>query len=519
MKTKLLFIFLPLFSFSQSLTLDNTFGVAGKASAVFGTGQTSLTSMIQQSDGKIVACGNYYDGSLNQVALARFNTDGSADASFGVNGHLLTLVGTTFPGDTFTTRMQSDGKILVCGTHTVGSADHYILLRYNSNGSLDDSFDGDGILITSLIGRCNTVEVQTDGKILMGGYINVSGNGDFAIARYNPDGTPDESFDTDGIATLNIGTASNPGALSDDEVTDMIIQSDGKIIAAGKRYAAAEEDMNFALARFNADGTLDMDFAVYGKTVTDFGGNESPVNLHMLSNGKLLLTGAVMPENGFDPTVVIAKYDANGFLDTSYGTGGKVVQNYGVAGGGGITTSSVVDAAGKLLVTCIIDSTNPDFKLLRFNTDGSFDNTLDGDGIINFDLGGAEAAQASMFQSDGKLLLGGDSFDISGSDFSVARINSADLSVNNFNQIRFKVYPLPFDDFINVDFELSQDAAFSVDLTDLTGRKIKSLMANNMFLSGTNTQQIPMPENLSSGLYLLQISNGDTTTNIKILHK
>ncbi len=199
-----------------------------------------------QADRKIVVVG----GTGSDFALARYNADGSLDSSFDGDGKLTTDLGGGGDGGA-DVAVQADGKIVVVG----GSTGGFALARYNADGSLDPSFDGDGKRTTEFGGSggtANGVALQPDGKIVAAGH----GGAGFALARYNTDGSLDSSFDGDGKQTTEFAGGA---------AAAVALQGDGKIVAVGR---AVGDGMDFALSRYNADGSLDSSFDGDGKQIT-----------------------------------------------------------------------------------------------------------------------------------------------------------------------------------------------------------------------------------------------------------
>lgn len=204
-------------------------------------------AMVIQSDGKIVVAGHSNSGTTFDFALVRYNVNGSLDTTFDTDGIVTTAVG---PGHDFAKALaiQTDGKILVAGMAFLDStAEQFALVRYNSDGSLDTAFDTDGI-VTTVIGigsQAFSIALQTDGKILLGGFsISATNNRDFTIARYLTDGSLDTTFGVNGVDI-------SPFSSAMDEVHDLAILSDGKILAAGFSINGFGEDSDFHIARFN----------------------------------------------------------------------------------------------------------------------------------------------------------------------------------------------------------------------------------------------------------------------------
>ena len=247
-----------------------------------------------QGDGKIVVVGG--GGSGADFALARYNTDGSLDTSFSGDGKLTTDFGSSDAGAAVA--VQGDGKIVAVG----GSAGDFALARYNPNGSLDTSFSGDGKQTTDFGGFGQVaagVALQGDGKIVVAGNGGSTGNSvDFALARYNTDGSLDTSFSGDGKQKTDFGDF--------DVATGVALQADGKIVAVGVTRAGGGD---FALARYNPNGSLDTSFSGDGKQTTDFGGSDGANGVVLQGDGKIIAVG---DSGAGDGDFALARYNTTG---------------------------------------------------------------------------------------------------------------------------------------------------------------------------------------------------------------
>ncbi|MBI3300769.1 MAG: hypothetical protein HYZ72_01625 [Deltaproteobacteria bacterium] len=275
--------------------------------------------MAIQSNGKIVVVGSSDALGTSDFALARYNADGSLDATFGVNGLQITNFGNLEVANAVA--IQSDGKIVVAGWTNVFGTFDFALARYNADGSLDATFDGDGKKITSFGGddRANAVAIQkSDGRIVVAGWTNVFGTFDFALARYNANGSLDVTFDGDGKKISGFG--------GDDRANAVAIQkSDGRIVVAGWTNVFGTAD--FALARYNVDGSLDATFDVNGEKITGFGGDERANAVVVQSNGKIVAAGWTDVLGTFD--FALARYNADGSLDATFDGDGKKITSFG----------------------------------------------------------------------------------------------------------------------------------------------------------------------------------------------
>jgi uncharacterized delta-60 repeat protein len=232
--------------------LDTSFDGDGITTVDPSGGGGTAWGVALQADGKIVVAGQDWNGALGyDFGVARLNTNGSLDTTFSGDGLLTTNI---FGGDdsAFDVVVQADGKIVVAGEDR--PTNDFAVVRYNADGSLDTSFSADGIVTTDIAGSQDFgygVAVQADGKILVTGYAFVLGTeGDFALVRYASDGSLDTSFDGDGIVTVDAGVSDQ------DEARAVAVQSDGKIVVAGT-MAAWGTSGDFAVMRFYSDGSLD----------------------------------------------------------------------------------------------------------------------------------------------------------------------------------------------------------------------------------------------------------------------
>jgi uncharacterized delta-60 repeat protein len=231
-----------------------------------------------QANGKIVAVGSNGHGGF---ALARYNTTGSLDTSFSGDGKQETDFG---GGDEATdVALQADGKVVAVGDAGFGSGSAFALARYNANGSLDTSFSEDGKQITSFDPGCcdgdsaSGVAIQANGKIVA---VGSDGQGGFALARYNPNGSLDPSFSGEGMQETDFGVGF-------DFAADVTLQGDGKIVAVGR----GGPSVDFALARYNSNGSLDLTFSGDGKRTTDFGGFDFANGVALQGDGKIVAVG------------------------------------------------------------------------------------------------------------------------------------------------------------------------------------------------------------------------------------
>lgn len=301
------------------------------------------------------------------------------------------------------------------GIYTLGIGVSLMLaqpaLAAASYGRLDTTFNATGSTPGTVIhplgsggDHANSLALQPDGKIVVAGGTSVSANvDDFVIVRYNADGTLDTSFNGTGVATAHIGLG---GAAS-----GVVVQPDGKLVAAGSADSGGSAGGDFALVRFNSDGSLDTSFGAGGTVTTDLGGNaDSASDIAIQSDGKLVVSGYTSSNSGPALTFALARYNSDGSLDTSFGSNGKVITSLSSANGEGVMLSLQPD--GKIVIASTYDNgLGADSLLARFNTDGTLDTSFNPigspAGVVKTSLGSQGAVSAVVVQPDGKIVAGG----------------------------------------------------------------------------------------------------------------
>lgn len=466
--------------------LDTGFGTGGVVTTqvVAGASET-VRAMAIQVDGKIVVAG-YTFNTTNQekrYALSRFNSDGSLDTGFGTGGSTIVSLSFDEPKDM---TILPDGKILVLGSSwsvaSGSSSEDIVLLRFNSDGSLDTTFDSDGSTVTDInmaitqanAGSADTpsrMALQSDGKILVSAQTRVTGD-DIAILRYNSDGSLDTSFDSDGILRFNL----NPVLTISDYARAIAVQPDGKIVIAGEWWASSgiNGNKNPFVARFDSSGVLDPTFGIDGVSESlDIKVGDDVTDLLIQPDGKILVAGfardSVSSTTGAD--YLLIRYNADGTLDTSFDNDGYVVTE-GSNSSRDQGYSVVLQADGKILLGGLFESSD---ILLRYSPDGSLDTTFSADGKATSGI--LDWGWATVIQPDGNILNAG--------------------SANSYSQFGLVRYE---GDGLDI-----QPDAFS--FTDETGIDNNDVVTSDLItVSGLSTG-VTVPVTISEGEYAL---NGAT---------
>ncbi|MEZ0263813.1 MAG: PA14 domain-containing protein [Phycisphaerae bacterium] len=390
----------------EPLELRRLLAAAGLPDPTFGGGDGSVltpfdgsrvdvaAASVTQADGKVVVVGGTSDYTgLDDFALARFNPDGTVDKTFGAYGRVVT----DFGGDDVATAVavQADGKLVVAGTSAAGPGTAVRVARYNPDGSLDKTFGVAGVarVAPGTYNGVSSVRVLTGGKIVLGGYATGAGFdvADFMLARLTPVGALDPTFGTAGVTLTDVD-----GNL--DVVGALVVADNGRVIAAGHANLGALSSFHTSvvLARYDAAGKLDPTYGTGGKVVVDAGGYERVADALRLADGSIVLA-----DNYFG-TAVVRKFTAAGAPDTAFGVGGRAP--LGVADTENVRT--IVPVAGnKFLVAAALGGSggydNGDLAVVRLTPNGSVDPTYGLGGVAALKRPGVQVPAGMSLQSTG----------------------------------------------------------------------------------------------------------------------
>jgi len=395
-------------------------------------------SVVLQPDGKIVASSKGYSSTSGtyDFVIARYNSDGSPDTTFNGSGHVIVDFMGGFD-EALAVAIQPDGKIVAggLGSNAQHTVEDFALVRLNSDGTLDSTFGYGGKVTTDFADQAEEVSglgIQADGKIVAGGWAkDAAGNLDFALARYNSNGSLDTTYGSNGRVLTDF-------AGSDDAIYRMRMLPDGRVLAVGATRASPTASGDFAIARYNTDGSLDASLSAGGtpgRITTDFmGGADYALALLPLADGRFYVGGVAFNSATGTNDFGLARYNADGSLDQSFGVYGKkgVVTtdffgNWDQLMGLGLQPDGKVVAAGHVK--------HPvrgfEFGAARYLPNGDIDTSFGYGGRFTLDwFGGADGAHDMLLQDDGKLLLAGDAYNPfhQSDDNALARVLIADPS-------------------------------------------------------------------------------------------
>jgi uncharacterized delta-60 repeat protein len=380
---------------APSTQLDSTFGSAGTVTTPFGG---KNTAMALQPDGKIVMAG----GSISDFQLARYNADGSLDAGFGTGGLVTTDIGGFTQEEARAVAVQPDGKIVVAGNVRVSEVRggtlfdefNFTLVRYNADGSLDSRFGAAGKVKSSVLGRAFALAMQSGGQIVVAGDDTLAAAvSNVKLARFNADGSLDTSFGSLGSVTTDV-TAGVDGA------NNLVLQPDGKIVVSGSFSKSSAT----GVARYLSNGSPDGSFGAFGSVALD--GAFVGEGLALQSDGKLVLVGSKQVGVGTANVTQfeVRRLNANGGVDVTFGNAGTVNTAFGT--GQDSAAAVALQRDGKILVSGQSDAFK--FALARYAADGTLDASFGTAGKLEVVFFGSRASAENIaIQPDGKVVLGG----------------------------------------------------------------------------------------------------------------
>ena len=366
----------------------------GYLTTVFpGTTASNFDDVQVMADGRTVAVGYVDTAGGRETVVARYLADGSLDTSFNGVGYVITpIVAST--DEARGVHVFSDGKILVVGSALDTGFDIY-LAKYNANGTLDTSFGGgDGVEIWGPVSvNPKSMTVLNDGKILVAG----DSNSNFLLARFNANGSIDSTFGSGGYVTTDFAGGT-------DWAEDLKVQADGKIVLVGRTFNGTSFDVG--VVRYLADGTLDSSFGSGGKVSTDVGTSSADYGtaIDLQSDGKLVVAGWGNAAGTTD--FYVLRYNTNGTLDASFGTGGVSTTAIGTSGSlSDFALDVAVRSDGKIYATGYSSNQGNNFSVIRLNSNGSLDGTFGSGGIVDVNFGGSSMDRASALAIHGSTVV------------------------------------------------------------------------------------------------------------------
>ena len=407
--------------------LDTTFNSTGLVTTPLGPGEDFGAAMIRQADGKIIVAGSSAPDAgpftSSDFAVVRYDSAGLLDLTFDGNGIRTDDLGNPRTPATGVL-LDADGKIVVTGSGLLS----FCVMRQNADGSLDPTFDGDGraTIFANAGVEVKAAAMQADGKIVLAGDVNE----DFAVARFHANGSPDSSFGSNGVVVTPVGPNVDRG-------NSVVIQPDGKIVVAGStgRPGPVTSEFDIALVRYDSTGALDLSFNGTGKVITSLSTNDEATAVLIQPGGDTALQPAKIIVAGYTsggPTFdfVVLRYNLNGSLDTSFDSDGFVItdiasrddfaQAITLQGFG--TARKIVVAGGSRTNSAPV---NHFLSVVRYNLNGTLDDSFNGSGVVSTSFGTNFAFASAVRVHAGKIIVAGraDSDDLQ-ANFAVLRYDT-----------------------------------------------------------------------------------------------
>lgn len=340
---------------------------------------------------------------------------GFLDVSFDTDGKVKTPIVGLSTDEVNALAIQPDGKIIAAGSTLLNGNSQFALVRYMEDGTLDNTFSSDGKLTVDFSPKediATAIAIQSDGKIVVAGRSRNISYFDFALLRFLPDGRPDTSFNGTGKVTTNFNS-------NNDEANAVLILPDGKILAAGGVQQGDYYD--FALTRYLANGAPDSSFGVNSQVILDFYGNtDKAFSLGLQPDGKIVAAGYAI--NGTYADFALARFFPDGTPDSTFHFDGK--QTVDISTFDDFGQAMALQPDGKIVVAgyAKLGSTQTKNVLARFNQDGELDNTFGSDGkLITFVYNTFDVARAVALQSNGNIVIAGNSYSpVYENDFSLS---------------------------------------------------------------------------------------------------
>lgn len=479
----------------------------------------SPNTMAILPNGRIVVVGSTWapDNSLEpeRISIARYMPNGSLDVTFG-NGGKKTL---NFPDYSFSGNsiaLLPDGRMMVCGEAWNNDEDMIMLLRLNADGSPDGSFGGDGLVTYKV---CNytqnslSIVVQSDGKLLVGGYANFTGYSEAFVMRFNANGTPDAGFGGgDGLVSMAIGESYSG-------VEKLMLQPDGKILAACHATLSGVE--KFAMLRLLPNGTPDPSFSNDGYNIVSINNmGNSPESAVLQSDGKIVVAGGATI-NSNDKRMAAVRFLPNGSLDNGFGTGGMVLLDLDGPFEG--AHSVAVQADGKIVLGGYVYDTDAyNSAIVRLLPNGQPDPGFGNQGTAIQSIStNSDWIYALAIQPDGKIVTAGSTWFSALHHFFVARYQndvSVGVSSSESPEYNIRCFPNPAREQTTLSIDCSRDSqVFAVRLFDRQGRFVQHLLSPVQLPAGSNRLTLLFPAGLPGGTYILSVETDAGTRAIALV--
>ncbi len=500
-------------------TLDLSFGNNGITLTDFNTLDGVGRASAIQADGMIVIGGSAYNGNVDNISFTRYLPDGTLDVAFG-SGGIVTVVMEDTEEKLYDIAIQPDGKIIGVATH-IDYESNMVIIRLNTDGTMDSTFSNDGILFidfdlpTDSYGM--SLDLQEDGKIVAAGYLyDMAGDIQSALCRLNPDGSFDNSFGTNGIVIHDILSKKN-------FINNVVLQGE-KIIIGGLSFS--DSDSGFVtLSRFDANGLPDMSFGVSGNVEVfvplEFWDQDPEGHMCLDAEGRIIFAGYVIGDGN---QIAVHRFEFNGSPDNSFGDNGmSVIPVEGNTRAYAVTTQydGKIIAGGYQWI-----DNYADFAMVRYLEDGSPDSTFGADGtgvvITHVSSGGYypdNRIYSLNVHTNGRIIAAGSAFNAAGNiDFAVAGYYSGlnvGIKTHETSNINLHINPNPVKDKAIITFNLNEPGMVQAEVINTSGSIVAKI--TDEFYSAGEHQLRWDGGGLAAGVYIIKMTVGDMIYTKKVV--
>ncbi len=500
-------------SHAQTGVIDSTFGINGVVKTPLSdSGSAVCNKLLSLPDGKIIATGYAYSLGHTRFVAVRYFNNGKVDSSYGTNGVVTTIIENSAACICYSSVLQKDGKAVLVGDYLAPALGYnFAVVRYDTSGHPDNSFGTGGIGINhvGIAGADNVglaIDLQSDGKIIVAGKVFNTSNYNFAVLRFNANGSVDSTFGTNG-STVSIIGAGNDNCYS------MAVQKDDKIVLAGDIEQGAA--YNFTVARYTSNGILDNTFGTGGIATHPIGAVDDDYGYSVViqPDQKIIVGGEAKNNANYD--FALMRLDTTGALDNAFGNGGFVLADF--KNNDDIGRSTALQPDGKILLFGSTYAPASQFGLMRFDANGSPDSAFATNGRAELNIYTTTYYGYSVVMDiNNKILIAGQASLGKPDNFILARFtsglpNTVGIPEQTATAERFHLYPNPAENQFTV-YGLQLTSGDEIKIYDLSGRVVE----RKIITKTTNSQQLST-QNLSSGLYFVQIISAEYSGTQKLI--
>ena len=481
-------------SFAQAGTLDSTFGVNGVVNSLIDSGAI-CSKLIALPGNKLLATGNYKKNGRFVPHITRYNADGSIDNSFASNG--TGIADDTTSISIFSAVQQTDGKVIVCGDYYNGTGYNFRLVRFKADGSVDSSFGSNGRVNTAVgngssdnIGR--NILLQPDGKIILAGNTYINGNSDFIVLRYKTNGVLDSSYGTNGMTVTAIGNQS-------DNAYAIAMQQDGKVIHVGDHYDGTL--WSLAVLRYDTSGHLDNTFGTLGQVVMPLGTGDIYGYSVLVQGSQKIVVGAF--SQTYNNTLL--RFNSNGTPDNSFGNNGICYRSFATS-----DHANFIDTLSNGDIILANRSTlNNTYAFAKFSSEGLLDTTIGDSGLVVVTVNtGYDYSMTVAVDGSNHIIIGGYTNTANGNNIVMARFKSGvPACVRTVTQLHdVCLYPNPAARDMVLSYSLPDNDRISILIYDETGRIVSKVAGKEQQYAGKQSVKFTLSNSLPTGNYILSIT-------------